>query len=303
MRTLEYLQSAGDRQMLLYALLAGLGVATMCAMLSVIVVVKRLGFIGQGVSHSAFGGIGVASLLGALGLASEGGAVQMAVIVLFCLGAAIGMGAIGERRSVQMDTSIGVFLVGSMALGAVLVQVARAMAVDNGRAASVQPWESILFGSVLNSSGLDVVASCAVAMVVAGAAWLVRRPLMFWAVDEEASRAFGVPERAVKLVLMVLLSLAIVVAMRIAGVILATALLVLPGATALRLTSRWAGALVISLGVGVTGIVGGLVLSLETDWQTGPSIVLVMIGLFVVSMVSTLKRQRGSQHAATSPMA
>ena len=139
MRIVEMLSSAESREFYLGlygpGLLAGLAVVVMCGLLSVLVVVKRLGFVGQGVSHSAFGGIGVAAMLAAIGLmpAGEAGqAVQLGIVVLFCLGAAVGMGAVSSRREVSEDTAIGLFLVGSMALGAVLVQVARGIAERGG---------------------------------------------------------------------------------------------------------------------------------------------------------------------------
>ena len=79
------------RQIYLTAFLAGLSVVVMCGVLSVLVVVKKLGFVGQGVSHSAFGGIGVAAMVGAMGLAPDGGAVQLLVVLAFCVAAALGM--------------------------------------------------------------------------------------------------------------------------------------------------------------------------------------------------------------------
>lgn len=286
MRTLEYLLDPFNRDMVVTAFAGGLGVVIMCSVLSVLVVVKRLGFVGQGVSHSAFGGIGVASLVSALGLAgaaSDSGLLQLAIVVLFCVGAALGMGAVGTRRAVPMDTAIGLFLVASMALGAVLVQHSRAIASAAGRASSVQSWESILFGSVLMSTKADAVVAWVMSVLVVLTLWWYRRPLLFWALDEETSRAFGVPNRIVKLVLMVLLSLAIVVAMKLAGVVLATALLVLPGATALKLSSRLWPVIGLSVIFGTLGLALGLVVSIELDWQTGPCVVLVMTALFALA--------------------
>jgi zinc transport system permease protein len=262
-------------------LLAGLGVVVMCGVLSVLVVVKRLGFVGQGVSHSAFGGIGVAAALAAFGWMpmGEGGALQLGIVVAFCIAAAIGMGAVGASRDVPMDTSIGIFLVASMALGAILVQISTTKAPGTS-----QSWESILFGSIFSAGPRDAKVAWGISGIVILAAWWMRRKMLFWALDEDAARAFGVPTTAVRLTLMVLLSLSIVVAMRLAGVVLATALLVLPGATALRLSDRLWPVVALSVGAGVLSLLAGIALSLELNWQTGPSVVLVMTAVFALAL-------------------
>lgn len=282
----------------LHALLAGLAVVLMCGVLSTLVVVKRLGFVGQGVSHSAFGGVGVAAMLAAYGWAAPGSVTEFVVIVGFCMAAALGMAAVADRRTVPTDTAIGLFLVASMALGAVLVQVARGVAMAQGRAPDVRSWESILFGSVLLAGPTDTVLGWGCAAVVIGAAWHQRRRVLFWAFDEDSARAFGVPTALTKVLVMTLLALAIVTAMKLVGVVLATALLVLPGATALKLTDRLWPAVAWSCGAGVVGLVGGLLVSLRLDWSPGPCVVLVMTAVFVGAM--GLERLRGQRSASVA---
>lgn len=291
MEAIRHFQEFGLTGFLGLALLAGLSVVVMCGVLSVLVVVKKLGFVGQGISHSAFGGIGLASLLAAAGWIPEGTLVQLAVVVLFCIGAALGISAVSDRRTVPVDTAIGMFLVGSMALGALLTQISQGVAASNGRIGVVQSWESILFGSILTAGMSDVVAGWLVCGLVLLIAWWKRRPMLFWAFDEDAATAFGVPGRTIKMLLMILLALAIVVAMRLAGVVLATALLVLPGATALKLTDRLWPVVGLSVLTGILGLVGGLVLSAEMNWQPGPCVVLVMTLLFSAAVIASKVRR------------
>lgn len=285
MKTLEYLSDPMMRGLYLPAIVAALAVAIMCSVVSPLVVVRRLGFVGQGISHSAFGGIGVASLLAAFGLVATGGAGEMAVVVAFCVAAALGMSALGGRRETPEDTAIGLFLAASMAAGAVLVQVAREHALGVGRPADVRSWESILFGSVLLVSRAEVVGVCALAVVVGAAVWMVRRPLAVWALDEDAARAAGVPVRWVRACLLAMLAVVVVATMKVAGVVLASALVVLPGATALRLSARAGPVWMWSIGAAVAGVVGGLTLSFELSWQPGPSVALVQTGVFVLAAV------------------
>lgn len=293
MQTLDYLRDPVLRAIYLPGLLAGGATVLMCGLLSPLVVVKRLGFIGQGVSHSAFGGIGVASLLAAWGLIAVGGAAEFAVVAAFCVAAALGMGGLsggggeadarGGRRTPE-DTAIGLFLVGSMALGAILVQAARGIAQSHGRAADVRSWESILFGSVALAGQAEVELAAGVLACVTGALWLLRRPLAFWAFDQDSARAFGVPTRAVHAILMVLLALVVVTAMKVAGVVLASALLVLPGAAALRVSDTLRTVTVFSCVGGAIGLLGGYLMAFELGWQPGPCIVAVLVGLFGVGV-------------------
>lgn len=297
MRTLEFLRDPAMREIYFHAALAGLPLVLACAVLSVLVVVKRLGFVGQGVSHSAFGGIGVAALCSAWGFLPDGawaGPAHLALVLVFCIVAALGMAAVSDRRTVPVDTAIGMFLVGSMAVGAILVQLARGVAERAQRPGMVQSWESILFGSITAAGSADVALSVLSGAIVLTVLWWVRRPLLFWSLDEESAAAFGIRARRVKALLLILLAVAVVTAMKLAGVILATALLVLPGAAALKLTDRLYGAVARSCGIGVTALVVGLVVSIETDWQAGPSVVMVMVLCFGLSAALGSIRRRAA---------
>jgi ABC-type Mn2+/Zn2+ transport system permease subunit len=290
--------------MTLDALLGGAGVVVMCGVLSPLVVVKRLGFVGQGVSHAAFGGIGIATVLAALGLLAAGGAGEFAVIVVFCIAAALAIAGVSNRRTLPEDTTIGIVLVGSMALGALLVQAGPSIARARGASFAPRSWESILFGSVLNISRAEALVGVGLALAVVGVVWLVRRPMLFYAFDEDSARAFGVPTRWMRAVLMILLALAVVTAMKLAGVVLATALLVLPGAIALRLTTRLRRALAFSVGSGLLALVIGLCGAIELDWQAGPSVVLVLCVFFGAAWgVGRLRRgfTAGSSPARAGP--
>jgi ABC-type Mn2+/Zn2+ transport system permease subunit len=278
MRTWTYLFERGD----LYwpGLVAGLCIAAACAGLSVLVALKRLSFIGQGISHAAFGGVGLLAALGLAGTAgvasSAGTLAQYAIIFCFCLAAALMVGLIsgGRRRNSHADTAIGVVLVASMAAGSIL----------STRSRSGVAWESFLFGSLLNTTWTDAAIAGVVGAVILATLWAVRRPLLFWAFDEHSARAFGVDCRRVSLILLVLLTMATVLAMKLAGVVLATAMLVLPGASALNLSARGLRVLALSLAIAVAGVVGGIILSFEADWLPGASIVAMLTILYGLAL-------------------
>ena len=126
MRTFDYMTDPVLRALYLPVFVAGLAIAALCGSLSVLVVLRRLAFVGQGISHAALGGIGVAAALGLLvtGSARDTGPraiAQFGVVLGFCLGAGLLISVLSHKRRSQADTAIGVVLVSSMALGAVLL--------------------------------------------------------------------------------------------------------------------------------------------------------------------------------------
>lgn len=284
MKTIEYLSDPALAGLYWPGVIAGLAMAAMCAVLSVLVVLKRLAFIGQGISHAGFGGIGIAAVLGLTATATASapmhGIPQFFIVLLFCIGAALLIGVISKRSgrgeaATHGDTAIGIVLVATMALGAILVAASR-----RGLA-----WESFLFGSLLQVGGYDAAVAWILAVVGLGVLFAIRRPLLFWAFDEPAAEAFGVRSNVIGLALLILLALATVTAMKLAGVVLATAMLVLPGAIALRMSSRLWRVVGLSLAAAVAGLLGGIVLSFETNWAPGPCIVGVLSAMFGAAFV------------------
>ncbi len=296
MRTIEYLTSPELAGLYWPGVLTGLIVGVLGGLLSVLVVLKRLAFIGQGVSHAAFGGVGLAYLLGVTGATQAGAGALLAIVLGFSLAAALGIAWLSGKRGTRTDTAIGVVLALSMALGFVLLREAGRRAAEAGRAAPPD-LESVLFGSVVNVGWSDALIGGVALLIVGALMFLLRRPMLFWAFDEEACEAFGTPGPRMKLVLLLLLALAVVVTVKLAGIVLATALFVLPGAIALRVSDRLASVMAMSVLAGVLGVAGGLVLSFELNRQGGPMIVLVLIALYALSACAGLIRRQSPASA------
>jgi ABC-type Mn2+/Zn2+ transport system permease subunit len=286
MNTLRYLSDPVMGGAVWPAVVTGLAVAALCALLSVLVVLKRLAFIGQGISHAGFGGMGLAAVLGLVGAGATqtaGTALgQFMVVLTVCLLSALLIGFMTERTGAEADTAIGIVLVGTMAAGVVLVRQAKT-------AVSV---ESFLFGDILAVSWADAAIGWGVALSVLATLWATRRPLLFWSFDPVVAKAVGVSDRKMNLLLMVLLGLATVTAMKLAGVVLATAMLVLPGSIALRLSRRWSPVLGIAAAAAVLGVAGGLVVSFELDWPPGAAVVSVLCALFALAWLAGSRNKR-----------
>ncbi len=288
MRTIEYLSDPIMRGLFLPGIVTGVAIAVVCACLAVFVVLKRLSFIGQGVSHAAFGGMGVAAALGLTGasLTAAQAMGQFSMILSFCLAAAMMVAWMSARRGTSPDTAIGIVLVASMTLGAILMHAAFKRQGTQGPG-----WESVLFGALLSVGWSDAIVAAIVSLAVLAVLWWERRKLIFWAFDESTAPAFGVPPRSPRIVLMVLLCLSIVTAMKLAGVVLATAVLVLPGATALALSGSLTRVFAISVAASLVSLVIGLVASMELDWPPGASIVGAMTLLYALSRLVSLARE------------
>lgn len=277
MNTLRYL-TGGSADLFWPGALTLLIVATVCSLLSVVVVLKRMAFVGQGVSHAGFGGVGIAAALGV----TTSAPATLSIVLAFCLASAFLIAALSRRRDTEPDTAIGIVLVGAMALGSVLLHLAHQW----HPAERVPGWEGVLFGSILFSGWTEAMWSAGVAaIIIALAAWF-RRPVVAWAFDESAAEAMGVRVGAIRSLVLVLITLAIVLAMKVVGVVLATALLVLPAATALTLSDRWKPVLMLSVLSGLGGSIAGLILSFEADWPSGATVVLSLVGIYAIARIT-----------------
>jgi len=282
-----------------HALFAGLATALACGLLSLFVVQRRMAFVGQGISHAAFGGMGVALLLELLLPAFRQPLIRDAVVAVFCIGTALAMGRIARARRMGHDSAIGIALVVAMAVGVLLLDV-RAEWLRQLSARGEAPlaelaytpsFHDLLFGNILSIARSAVWFAVVVAAGVSIWLGIVYRGLVFYAADEEAAESFGLPVGFLRNGLLVALGVTIVVAMRLLGVILVSALLILPGAIAGFWARRVPGSLAVSVAASMASIVIGLALSMQLQvLSTGPLIVLVLAALFFGSWVVRRKQ-------------
>jgi len=273
-----------------HALLAGGAIAAACAVLSVFVIQRRMAFVGQGISHAAFGGVGVALLLELLLPDLRVPFFREGIVAAFCVATAVAMGRLARAGRVGEDAAIGIALVVAMAVGILLIDLraewARRLAArpDGGTIAYAPSFHDLLFGNILGISRAEVWLAVAVSAAVLLWVALVFRGLVFYAADEEAALAFGLPVGFIHYGLLAALGLVVVVAMRLLGVILVSGLLILPGV----LAGLWARRIVASLAVAVAAalfsILAGLAASMALQVvSTGPVIVIVLALLCAAS--------------------
>ncbi len=274
------------------AILAALVIAVMGGALSVFVVLKRLAFIGQGISHAAFGGVGIALVLGVHGATTMGTIGQLSIVVAFSIAAALWIAALSRSHHGRIDTAIGVVLSASMALGFVLFTLAESKHGhdDHGHAAHGSEdqhhlIEDILFGNILSTDWTKAAIAITAAAAILFITWFNHRRFIFWAFDEPVTDAYGLSSKRTTNTFLVLLALAVVMAMQIAGVVLAAAMLVLPGAAALNLTSKLRPVFIYSIVIGVAGAALGMLIGINAGYPAGPTIVLTQSILYLITLI------------------
>jgi ABC-type Mn2+/Zn2+ transport system permease subunit len=252
-----------------------------CAVLSIFVVARRWAFIGEGISHSAFGGAGLAWLimLAVPGSAERAWILHLAVVA-FCLTTALAIGYLSRGNRVTGDAAIGIFLVATLAFGFLAQQIFRH--VTGGH--DPPDFTRFLVGdtSQLDERMIVVVLLVSAAVVVTVAA--LGKEILAYCFDPQMAQASGVRVGLVHYLLMVLLAATIIIGVAITGPLLITALLVLPGATANLLSRQLKRVMLLAIAAAIISAIAGV--ALNATWHfipTGPAIVLTLFLQFLLA--------------------
>jgi zinc transport system permease protein len=224
-----------------------------------------MAFIGVGISHAALGGVALGLVLGVSPLVAAG---------VFSLGVAWVIGWITRKGEVSEDTAIGVFFPTAMALGVALISLSQVYRQD---------LLSYLFGNILWVETGDIWGLLALAGFSLGVLALLFKEFLFLGVDEEAAKAAGLPATFLNYLLLSTLAVTIVAAMKLVGIVLVSAFLVIPAATGQNLASSVRGMVAYSVGSALLSVGGGLWLSHLWGLPSGASVVLFAATLFFFS--------------------
>ncbi|MGY0218549.1 zinc ABC transporter permease subunit ZnuB [Endozoicomonadaceae bacterium StTr2] len=248
-----------------YALLAGLGVALIAGPLGSFVVWRRMAYFGDTLSHSALLGVALGFLLD----------INLNLAVVFCcVMLALILVCLQTRKAIATDTLLGILAHSSLSLGMVTVSFMDSVRID---------LMAYLFGDLLAVSTTDLFWIYGGGLAVLLLLKIFWRDLLALTVHEELAQVEGVPVQRIKLMLMLLVAMVIAVAMKIVGVLLITAMLIIPAATARRFArSPEQMAFGASL-IGMVAVIGGLSLSWYLDTPAGPSVVVSGFALFLFS--------------------
>ena len=249
------------------AFLAAGFAAVVCALVGSFVVLKGLAFMGDAVAHSSLAGMSVAYFLGGnIFWGALGWAIPASLLITF----------ISRRANLRLDASIGIIFASGFALGIILMSRVTGYAAD---------LFGLLFGNVLGISWAEVALIGGIAAAVSLVIAAFYKELLFTSYDATMSAASGIPVRFMQYLLPVLVGVTTVASLKAVGIVLVLALLVTPSATAMLLARRMPSIMAYSVAVGLIATVLGLYLSFYANLPSGPSIVLVATGLFLLALL------------------
>jgi manganese/iron transport system permease protein/iron/zinc/copper transport system permease protein len=279
---IDFLREPLNYEFFRHGLIAATLAGALCGLMGVYIVLRRMSYIGHGLSHAVFGGAVVSALMGwnfFLGAGAWG-----FLSALLIQGTA-------RRRNIGADAAIGVITTASFALGVALISKSRSFEKN---------FESALFGNILGVTPEDLIAIAVVSAVVVIAVFFGYKQLLFATFDPEIAPIYGVPTRWVDAAFALALAATIVVCMNVVGVTLIAAAIVIPPVSARLLTHSFGPLVLISTLVGAACGFFGMFVSYYWDVASGPAIILLAAAAFGAVYVLTGLRGRGQ--VAVSPV-
>ena len=254
------------------ALAAGAIVGVLAPAVGFFLVQRRMSLIGDGIGHAAFAGVAAGYALGVS---------PVAAALVTSVGGAVAIEELRARGRAAGDQALALLFYTGIAAGVVLVSAADALNAD---------LFAFLFGSILTVTRGDLLLVTVLGTGGLALVGLLYQGLAAVAIDEEAARVSGVPVHGLNLMLGALAGVTIAISMRIVGILLIAALMVLPVMSASRLAPSLRATLFASMGIGLASVVAGLVAAYHLNLAPGGAIVLIAAGFFVaVTAVQSLR--------------
>jgi manganese/iron transport system permease protein/iron/zinc/copper transport system permease protein len=255
-------------------LLAALMAGGICGLLGVYIVLRRMSYIGHGLSHAVFGGA----------------VVSYVISINFYIGAgmwgflsALLINMTSRRRTIGADAAIGIITTASFALGVLLISRYNTF---------TRSFDAALFGSILGVTDRDLWVLAGVSVLTLAFAFFGYKQLLFNTFDPEVAPAYGVRSGTIDTLFALVLAAGIIASMRILGVTLIAAAIVIPPTVARLVTDSFSRMLVVSTVLGAVNGFAGLYLSYYLDSSSGATIVLLGTATFVVAMLYASARER-----------
>lgn len=271
MDIVEYLQYGFIQR----ALVCGSFIALLCSTLGVILVLRRFSLIGDGLSHVTFGSVALGLLFRIYPLY-----VSIPVVML----SSLWILRLTQRARLYGDAAIGIVSSFGIAGGVILASVAGGFNVD---------LFSYLFGNILAIGREELYISMALSMVVLAVIFLYFNEIFSMTFDEEFARVSGIRTEALNVTLVLLTAVTVVLTMNVVGIMLVSALLILPAVTSLQLTRGFKGTMLIAACASFAQVVGGIFISLILNLPTGATIVMTGISIFLAAFALRIAKQRG----------
>lgn len=269
------------------ALLAGLLMSLVCGLLSPFVVLRRLSFSADGLAHASLGGLALGVVL--LNSGTTPTLAGYGVSFVFTCGVAAAIAYFSSGNRLQSDTAVGACYVAAFALGILLLTM---------RKGSTGHLEHFFFGSILAVNPLECGLLAGLAALTVVFCFCNWRWLGQWTFDEELARASAVKTVWLRYALMLLVAATVILSTKVVGVLLVTALLILPGAAGTLSGRNLPAIVLISLLTAMGSATGGMVFSNMANAPPGPAIVLVAFVFFLAAFF--LRQRRDAKRSAAT---
>ena len=255
-----------------YALIVGVLIALCSSLLGVTLVLKRLSFIGDGLSHVAFGAMAVATVLQFTS--------QTLFIMIVTVIAAIFLLRTGQNTKIKGDSAIAMLSVGALAIGYLVMNIFSTSANVSGDVCST------LFGSttILTLTHFEVVVCIVMSLLYV----LFYNRIFAVTFDEEFMKATGKKVELYNLIIAVLTAVIIVLAMNLVGSLLITALLIFPALSAMKIMNSFKGVVIYSAILSVIGAFVGIILSILFSTPVGATVVFINIMIFIINWIISI---------------
>ena len=249
------------------ALIAGIAVATLCSVTGLFLVLKKHSLFGDAMSHVAFGGL-------SLGLFLNLYPIWTAFV--FTIFAGLGITRLRDSVKIPPDSAVAVLLSSGLAVGVVLVSLSGGFSLD---------LFSFLFGSILLVSTYDTIIIVFVSIMILIIMSIIYRRLMYVTFDDKQASISGINVKLINYIFIVLSAITVVTSIRLVGVLLISALIVLPNITALLFGRGFKKTALISICIAIGSVVFGIVFSYIVNVPPAGAIVLVSVGVFLGSIL------------------
>ena len=249
------------------ALIAGIAVGLICSFMGTFLVLRRYSLFGDGFAHVAFGGISVGLFLGVFPL-------WTAFIVSIFGG--IGLQKLRQSTKISGDAAVAVVLVSGLAVGVILLSSSGGFSVD---------LFSFLFGSILLISNEDTIMILAISSGIIATLVVLQKQFLHLTFNEEQAKLVGLRTTLLNYAFVILASITVVTSMRLVGILLISALIVIPNITAMMFGKGFKKTVCISMGISVISVIGGILLSYFLNLAPSGTIVIITVGILVGTIV------------------
>ncbi len=252
------------------ALGAGILIAIIAPLIGIFLVLRRYSLIADTLAHVSLAGVAVGLLAG----------INPIITALATSGtAALAIEKLRSTKKVYGETALSIFLSGGLALAVVLISLAHGFNVN---------LLSYLFGSIVTVTAQDVRLVAIVGLIIIVLLFSFYKELVYISFDEEAARVSGIPVKAINFIFILLAAMTVALAIPIVGILLISALVVIPVVTALQLKKSFKKTLWYAEGFSLFSVVSGILVSFYFDLSPGGTIVLIALALF--SLILLFKR-------------